>query len=417
MPNGGSDCCGTCWFNRANGGKAGHAAKDPSVMPHCTIRGLDIADPFYTYCANHPHKNPGKVDIPIGPVFTGDSFGNREVWKPAPDTPEIRAAVIDLLARIPEQPGETYPAGLSMEATALLQVGEWREERALPAIDRIIAFDPAPEGGAKGYFARNQKGLILLARRVRARITGERWVEPEPEADDACMFCGASIRVSPPIRGHFVRCGGCGAVHVAGHGTVIAGWTAEDSGTFGEDLPQEFPRAAGTPRIVLHPGERGPELVRRGVDCAEMECQRCGAGLLDPTPGVMRRAMCPGCDHWLETGTEFVRGKVQIRRVELRMPGIDRSRPLLSREPGCLRPPRPETVQGCIGIALGSFAVVMPWVYETSETLRNALVSGMGVCAVGAGATLIRGRRSAAAWLIGIGAVLALGAFVAYAMG
>ena len=69
MPNGGSDCCGTCWFNRANGGRKGSGNHDRSIASHCEIRDLPIRDPFYTYCANHPYRPDQREPIPIGPVF------------------------------------------------------------------------------------------------------------------------------------------------------------------------------------------------------------------------------------------------------------------------------------------------------------------------------------------------------------
>lgn len=80
MPNGGSDCCGTCWFNTQNKGQAGFRNADRSVAAHCTIRDLAIVSPFYTYCANHPHRRPERDLIPIGPVFTGDSTGARTIF-------------------------------------------------------------------------------------------------------------------------------------------------------------------------------------------------------------------------------------------------------------------------------------------------------------------------------------------------
>ena len=86
MPNGGSDCCGTCWFNRSNGGRRGSANFSRGIPSYCEIRCLDIPDPFYTYCANHPHHRSNRDPIPIGPVYVGDSFGVREFWKPSPDT-------------------------------------------------------------------------------------------------------------------------------------------------------------------------------------------------------------------------------------------------------------------------------------------------------------------------------------------
>ncbi len=42
MPNGGSDCCGTCWFNASNKGEAGYDHRDPTIPAHCSIRGLPM---------------------------------------------------------------------------------------------------------------------------------------------------------------------------------------------------------------------------------------------------------------------------------------------------------------------------------------------------------------------------------------
>ena len=58
MPNGGSDCCGACWFNARNLRQAGHRQADQPIPAHCTIRDLPLANPFYIYCANHPHRCP-----------------------------------------------------------------------------------------------------------------------------------------------------------------------------------------------------------------------------------------------------------------------------------------------------------------------------------------------------------------------
>ena len=73
MPNGGSDCCGTCWFNAKNKGQAGYDHASDHEPAFCTIRSLPIEDAFYTYCGNHPHRTPERDPIPIGPVFTGDA--------------------------------------------------------------------------------------------------------------------------------------------------------------------------------------------------------------------------------------------------------------------------------------------------------------------------------------------------------
>ena len=47
MPNGGSDCCGTCWFNRTNRGRRDwQQHRDESAPPYCEIRKVAIDDPL-----------------------------------------------------------------------------------------------------------------------------------------------------------------------------------------------------------------------------------------------------------------------------------------------------------------------------------------------------------------------------------
>ena len=134
MPNGGSDCCGTCWFNRANGGNAGYDHRDPSVEPYCEIRGVAIEDPFYTYCANHPHRRPDRDPIPMGPItrYAGDGMSNeREVWHPSPDSEEIREHLLEMLKGLVEHASDDrYPIGPSLAEVVIRQLGEFREERA-----------------------------------------------------------------------------------------------------------------------------------------------------------------------------------------------------------------------------------------------------------------------------------------------
>src|SRR5512138_1722825 len=110
MPNGGSDCCGTCWFNLRNKGEAGYEhAHDPEPN-RCVIRDLDISrDAFYTYCANHPHRNPKKDPRQIGPVYSGDCSGTREVWVPIPDTPENREFHLQMLREVDAKDTGEYP--------------------------------------------------------------------------------------------------------------------------------------------------------------------------------------------------------------------------------------------------------------------------------------------------------------------
>lgn len=105
MPNGGSDCCGTCWFNAKNKGEAGYAHVKDQEPAFCSIRGLPIDDPFYTYCANHPHRRHERDSIPIGPVFIGDFSGARTFWQASPDSDEIRKHLLTLLAEMAHNRG------------------------------------------------------------------------------------------------------------------------------------------------------------------------------------------------------------------------------------------------------------------------------------------------------------------------
>lgn len=139
MPNGGSDCCGTCPFNTRNKGEAGYDHANDPDPPLCRIRGdMLINNPFWTYCANHPHHNPEGIDIPIGPVYAGDEF-RRWVISESPDTPELREKLLLLIEKLPVTPAWDYPFGASLRESVILQLGEWAEPRALPALRRIVA--------------------------------------------------------------------------------------------------------------------------------------------------------------------------------------------------------------------------------------------------------------------------------------
>jgi len=69
MPNGGSDNCWACGFNRANKGKWGgfHALEEPA---YCTIRSIPIQNPLWTYCSNIHTK----VSLPSGPIFASGLY-------------------------------------------------------------------------------------------------------------------------------------------------------------------------------------------------------------------------------------------------------------------------------------------------------------------------------------------------------
>jgi hypothetical protein len=172
MPNGGSDCCGTCPFNRKNRGEAGYShAQDPGP-DHCEIRDLAIeGSAFWTYCANHPGHNRELLRIPIGPVYVhGDGY-SREPWRQGPDTPEVREEILRLLAAATPDPIDDYPAGFALAEAAILHAGEIGDSRFTPHLDRIRRFPGFAEGVAPGSsFARDPAVSSALATESLTRI-------------------------------------------------------------------------------------------------------------------------------------------------------------------------------------------------------------------------------------------------------
>ena len=171
MPNGGSDCCGTCWFNAKNKGQRGYDHTHDPEPDVCAIRGLSIEDLFYTYCCNHPHRRPERDSIPIGPVFTGDSFGNREVWKPSPDSEAIRQHLLTILDQLEEEPTSEYPIGMYADELVVWQLGEFRESRAIRQLQRIVSF--RPDTTEAGPFGRSRQNLVQLAEEALGKIEGD----------------------------------------------------------------------------------------------------------------------------------------------------------------------------------------------------------------------------------------------------
>ena len=158
MPNGGSDCCGTCWFNRANKGRRGSLNHDRRIPSHCEIRNFAIENPGYTYCANHPYRCTNRDPVPIGPVLRHgahvevetesdsayvQSLGDRSIWKLSPDTEQIRQHLLELLESFIETiRNDTYPFhGAPPAAAVLWQVGEFEEQRAVEHLRRISEFE------------------------------------------------------------------------------------------------------------------------------------------------------------------------------------------------------------------------------------------------------------------------------------
>ncbi len=167
MPNGGSDCCGTCWFNARNKGKAGRVYPREPGPGYCTIRDLTIDMPFYTFCGNHPHHRPDRDAIPVGPVFTGIE---RNVLALSPDTEEIRRHLLDLLGQIKLFPDTEYPIGLYADELVVWQLGEFRERRAVEALRLITLFNTTTEVDMLG---RTHRHLVQLAFASLAKIESD----------------------------------------------------------------------------------------------------------------------------------------------------------------------------------------------------------------------------------------------------
>jgi hypothetical protein len=167
MPNGGSDCCGTCWFNARNKGEAGYGHVDDPEPHFCTIRGLAIPTPFWTYCTNHPHHRPNRDPIPIGPVFVDADRDGRKEWQPSPDTAEVRDHLLELVRAIDEQPAEEYKPAYCTDEMVVRQLGEFREERAADELRRILAFWPE---ASEGRFGRTRESLIAVAKEALDKL-------------------------------------------------------------------------------------------------------------------------------------------------------------------------------------------------------------------------------------------------------
>ncbi|NOZ21909.1 MAG: cellulose biosynthesis cyclic di-GMP-binding regulatory protein BcsB [Planctomycetes bacterium] len=199
MPNGGSDCCGTCWFNTANEGDPDYRKGPPPDEVRCTIRSLEIETPFWTYCANHPHHNPARVEVPIGPVYVTDGYPyTRRVLEQSPDTEEIRAGLLDLLGHMEEVPNAEYPTPTELDEEVIKQLMEFREKRAAPTLRTIIHFDPLAAPDGDNPFGQNRVTTVALAVEALVCIEGDSALD---EVETA-LRCGLSRdAVTPDVSG------------------------------------------------------------------------------------------------------------------------------------------------------------------------------------------------------------------------
>lgn len=178
MPNGGSDCCGTCWFNSKNNGEQGYQGSEKEGFAMCTIRNLEIPDPFWTYCANHPHHNQNKIDLPLGPVYINDGYPySRKVWVNPPDNEEIRMKLLELLDKISNQPEFKYPSETDLEEEIIKQLTAFKEKRAIEGLKRIINLDIEDYRSQKNFIIRNKSIIVGQAIESLLEITNGEFID------------------------------------------------------------------------------------------------------------------------------------------------------------------------------------------------------------------------------------------------
>lgn len=174
MPNGGSDCCGTCWFNEAKDGQAGYQKIAAGRIHRCLIRDFKIENAFWTYCANHPHHNRERIETPVGPVYVAGSYPYaRTVLHNSVDTEEVRRSLLGLLEKIAETPAEEYPSPTTFDEEVIKQLMSFREERATEQLRRIAAFDPNSSSADDKSFGRDRVLTVALAIEALATIEND----------------------------------------------------------------------------------------------------------------------------------------------------------------------------------------------------------------------------------------------------
>lgn len=212
MPNGGSDCCGTCWFNSVNDGTPGYPDKQQFGLIRCEIRDFAPGSAFWTYCANHPHHNPKKIRTPIGPVYVCDAgypYQRIEKMK-APDSEQIRQQLLQLVEQIPAIPAEEYPSETSFSLEIVKHIQYLNERRSVPLLKRILEFDPFA-GPSDTSYGDNNVDLISQTLECLAELDPQNamtavspWITFGIEDTDTDEYDAKKDRAAP-LRYHAVR--------------------------------------------------------------------------------------------------------------------------------------------------------------------------------------------------------------------
>ena len=185
MPNGGSDCCGTCRFNRANAGRRDFIRlPDENIADYCEIRELKIEVPFWTYCANHTDLSKRMYAVPLGPVYVHESVvdlvnpetgvrglaSDRQPWVDAPDTEEVRTQLLRFLEEL-ELLSDSYPwHGKHLGLEVVNELERLREPRAIPILEQI-----AKDLREKGE---EPDGIRNVIERIQSTVEEDRGRQP-----------------------------------------------------------------------------------------------------------------------------------------------------------------------------------------------------------------------------------------------
>jgi hypothetical protein len=106
MPNGGPDNCGTCGFNRRNGGIWRNPEVDEQQAPFCDIRGVTVLTDHWTYCQNWHTR----TREPIGPIYASGLYeaGYRRIpWHGSVEPEHVSVGVCS-------ECGEAFAEGIAI---------------------------------------------------------------------------------------------------------------------------------------------------------------------------------------------------------------------------------------------------------------------------------------------------------------